>query len=132
MLTRRIALVLRIGAVVFALSAFALLFNPWYFLDFIGVTSQANLATQELVWAMRMIGLTLVIVALMMPVVAAFAPERVLRQVAIVMVPTCIGLSILSAFAPGQWGTGRILYVAIGVCFALGYLFALQGRRRNH
>lgn len=132
MLTRRMALVLRIGAVVFAISAIALLSSPGNFLDFIGITSQTALATQELIWAMRMTGLTLVIVALMMPVVAAFAPERVLRQVGIVMVPTCIGLSLLSAFAPGQWGVGRILYVAIGVAFALGYLFALQGRRRNH
>lgn len=132
MLTRRIALVLRIGAVVFALSAAALLFNPRYFLDFIGVTSQTNPSTQEIVWSMRMIGLTLVIVSIMMPVVAAFAPERVLRQVAVVMVPTCIGLSILSAFAPGEWVAGRVVYVVIGVGFALAYLFALQGRRRNH
>ena len=132
MLTRRIALVLRIGAVVFALSAIALMVNPAYFLHFIGVTSEENLATSELEWAMRMIGLTLVIVSIMMPVVAAFAPERVLRQVAVVMVPTCMGLSILSAFAPGQWVAGRFAYVAIGLGFALAYVFALQGRRRNH
>ena len=132
MLTRRIALVLRIGAVIFALSALALLLNPRYFLDFIGVTSETNLATQELLWAMRMMGLTLVIVSITMPVVAAFAPERVLRQVAVVVVPNCVGLSVLSAFAPGEWVVGRIGYVAIGIGFALGYLFALQGRRRNH
>ena len=132
MLTRRIALVLRTGAVVFALSAVALLLQPQLFLNFIGVTSGNDPALPELLWAMRMIALSLLVAATMMPVVAAFASERTLRQVASLMVPISGALALLTAFAPGTWPLGRFLYVAIGIGFSLAYLYGLQGRRRNH
>jgi hypothetical protein len=81
---------------------------------------------------MRMIGAVLVIVATMMPVVAAFASERTLRQVASIMVPVCLTLSFLTVVAPGSWTLGRWGYIAVGTAFALAYLYGLQGRRRNH
>lgn len=132
MLTRRIALVLRVGAVVFAVSALALLLEPSFFVRFIGVVGMEDAVTPELTWAMRMIGAVLVIVATMMPVVAAFASERTLRQVASIMVPVCLTLSFLTVVAPGSWTLGRWGYIAVGTAFALAYLYGLQGRRRNH
>ncbi len=132
MLTRRIALVLRVGAVIFAVSALALLIEPNFFVKFIGVIDSEASASPELSWAMRMTGVVLIIVATMMPVVAAFASERTLRQVAAIMIPTCLALSFLTVVAPGSWTFGRWSYVAVGSGFALAYLYGLQGRRRNH
>lgn len=132
MLTRRIALVLRVGAIVFAVSALALLIEPNFFIKFIGVIDGASSVTPELSWAMRMMGAVLVIVATMMPVVAAFASERTLRQVAAIMVPTSLALSYLTVVAPGNWTLGRWIYTVVGTGFGLAYLYGLQGRRRNH
>ena len=132
MLTRRIALVLRVGAVVFAVSALALLVEPSFFVKFIGVVGADESVTSELTWAMRMIGAVLVIVATMMPAVAAFASERTLRQVASIMVLVCLTLSFLTVVAPGSWTLGRWGYIVVGTTFALAYLYGLQGRRRNH
>jgi hypothetical protein len=132
MLTRRIALVLRVGAIIFGVSAVALLIEPSFFLRFLGIVSQSDQIPSELHWAMRMIGLVLTIVAAMMPAVASFATERVLRQVAVVMTLVSAALSLLTVSAPGEWTVGRGLYVTIGGLFAIAYLYGLQGRRRNH
>jgi ABC-type Mn2+/Zn2+ transport system permease subunit len=118
--------------VVFAVSALALLLEPSFFVRFIGVVGTEDAVTPELTWAMRMIGAVLVIVAMMMPVVAAFASERTLRQVASIMVPVCLTLSFLTVVAPGSWTLGRWGYIAVGTAFALAYIYGLQGRRRNH
>lgn len=132
MLSRRIALVLRVGGIIFAVSALALLIEPNFFLEFLGVVTEESVVSAELIWAMRMMGVVLVIVSTMMPVVAAFASERTLRQVAAVMVPTCFALSLFTLTAPGIWSLGRWVYIAIGTCFGFAYLYGLQGRRRNH
>ena len=132
MLTRRIALVLRVGAIIFGVSALALLVEPAFFLKFLGIVSQSDQVPSELNWAMRMIGLVLIIVAAMMPVVAAFASERVLRQVAVVMTLVSSALSLLTVSAPGRWTIGRSAYVVVGGIFVFGYIYGLQGRRRNH
>jgi len=39
MLSRRIALVLRVGGIIFAVSALALLIEPNFFLEFLGVVT---------------------------------------------------------------------------------------------
>jgi O-antigen/teichoic acid export membrane protein len=132
MLTRRIALVLRVGAIIFGVSALALLVEPAFFLKFLGLFTQNDQVPAELNWAMRMIGLVLIIVAAMMPVVAAFASERALRQIAVVMILVSSALSLLTVSAPGKWTIGRGLYVVVGGVFAIGYIYGLQGRRRNH
>jgi O-antigen/teichoic acid export membrane protein len=132
MLTRRIALVLRLGALVFAVSALALLIDPNFFVTFTGVVVAEGSVPPELAWAMRMMGAVLIIVATMMPVVAAFASERTLRQVAAIMVPTCLTLSFLTVVAPGRWTLGRWGFIVLGTVFALAYLYGLQGRRRDY
>ena len=132
MLARRLALTLRMGAIVFALSALALIAAPEFFLEFLKIEKNESGYSEEIIWAMRMIGAVLVIVATMMPVVAAFASERTLRQVASIMVLVCLTLSFLTVVAPGSWTLGRWGYIVVGTTFALAYLYGLQGRRRNH
>jgi hypothetical protein len=68
----------------------------------------------------------------MMPLVAAFAPERALRQVAILMVGICSLLTLLTVLTPAPWGIGKAGYVLVGTLFALAYIYGLRGERRNH
>jgi len=48
MLSRRIALVLRVGGIIFAVSALALLIEPNFFLEFLGVVTEESVVSAEL------------------------------------------------------------------------------------
>ena len=132
MLARRLALTLRVGAIVFALSALALVAAPQSFLEFLKIEKSPGGYSEELVWAMRMMGVCLLIASVMMPLVAAFAPERALRQVGVLMVGICSLLTLLTFFAPAPWGIGKVAYALVGALFTLTYIYGLRGRRRNH
>lgn len=129
---RRLALILRLGAIIFAISAFALLLSPERFLKFLGFDPEEVNYSVELLWAMRMIGACLLIASVMMPVVASFAQERALRQVGALMVGISALLTVLTLATPAPWGIGKALFIAVGGGFALAYLYGLKGRRRNH
>ena len=132
MLARRLAIILRVGAIVFALSALALIATPELFLEFLKIEKEQSAYSQALIWAMRMIGVCLLIASVMMPLVAAFAPERALRQVGVLMVGICSLLTLLTFLTPAPWGIGKIAYLAIGAFFTLAYIYGLRGRRRNY
>ena len=132
MLARRLALTLRVGAIVFALSALALVAAPQSFLEFLKIEKSPGGYSEELVWAMRMMGVCLLIASVMMPLVAAFAPERALHQVGVLMVGICSLLTLLTFFAPAPWGIGKVAYALVGALFTLTYIYGLRGRRRNH
>ncbi|NDA36212.1 MAG: hypothetical protein EBX82_02460 [Actinobacteria bacterium] len=132
MLAKRLGFTLRSGAIVFALSAFALLAFPVSFLQFLALESGPLGYSQEIIWAMRMTGASLLIAAVMMPLVAAFASERALRQVAVLMVGICSLLTLLTFLTPAPWAIGKISYVAVGALFTFAYIYGLRGRRRNH
>ncbi len=132
MLARRLAITLRVGAIVFAFSALALIATPELFLEFLKIEKEQSTYSQALIWAMRMIGVCLLIASVMMPLVAAFAPERALRQVGVLMVGICSLLTLLTFLTPAPWGIGKIAYLAIGAFFTLAYIYGLRGRRRNY
>ena len=132
MLARRLAITLRVGAIVFALSALALIATPELFLEFLKIEKEQSTYSQALIWAMRMIGVCLLIASVMMPLVAAFAPERALRQVGVLMVGICSLLTLLTFLTPAPWGIGKIAYLVIGAFFTLAYVYGLRGRRRNY
>jgi len=132
MLARRLALTLRVGAIVFALSALALVAAPQSFLEFLKIEKSPGGYSEELVWAMRMMGVCLLIASVMMPLVAAFAPERALRQVGVLMVGICSLLTLLTFLTPAPWGMGKVTYALVGALFTLTYIYGLRGRRRNH
>jgi hypothetical protein len=131
MLARRLALTLRVGAIVFALSALALFVAPQSFLEFLKIEKGPVGYSEEIVWAMRMMGVCLLIASVMMPLVAAFAPERALHQVGVLMVGICSLLTLLTFFAPAPWGIGKVAYALVGALFTLTYIYGLRGRRRN-
>jgi hypothetical protein len=62
--------VLRLGSLVFGLSAIALIFAPRFFTDLLGLIGNANLD-----WAMQMIGITLVALTGNMFVVSMHASD---------------------------------------------------------
>ena len=132
MLARRLALTLRVGAIVFALSALALVAAPQSFLEFLKIEKSPGGYSEELVWAMRMMGVCLLIASVMMPLVAAFAPERALRQVGVLMVGICSLLTLLTFLTPAPWGMGKVTYALVGALFTLTYIYGLRGRKRNH
>ena len=131
MLARRLALTLRMGAIIFALSALALIAAPDFFLEFLKIAKEQSGYGEEIIWAMRMIGVCLLIASVMMPLVAAFAPERALRQVGVLMVGICSLLTLLTFLTPAPWGIGKVAYLLVGTLFTLAYIYGLRGRRRH-
>ena len=131
MLAKRLALILRMGAIVFALSALALVAAPEFFLEFLKIAKEQSGYSKEIIWAMRMIGVCLLIASVMMPLVAAFASERALRQVGVLMVGICSLLTLLTFLTPAPWGIGKVAYLFVGTLFTLAYIYGLRGRRRH-
>jgi O-antigen/teichoic acid export membrane protein len=72
MLAKRLVLTLRVGAIVFALSALALFVAPQSFLEFLKIEKGPVGYSEEIVWAMRMMGVCLLIASVMMPLVWDF------------------------------------------------------------
>ena len=132
MLAKRLAFTLRMGAIVFALSALALIAAPELFLEFLKIAKEESGYSEEIIWAMRMIGVCLLIASVMMPLVAAFASERALRQVGVLMVGICSLLTLLTFLTPAPWGIGKVVYLLVGALFTLAYIYGLRGRRRNY
>jgi hypothetical protein len=129
MLTRRVALILRIGAGLFFLASLALLIRPDQVAHYFGFAP--TILTPEFRWVLRLMGAIFLIPALLAPLVAAFAGERGLRQAASGMAFISLGVGVLILSAPIPWTAGMLSASALGIFFSLGYFFALRGRRRN-
>jgi hypothetical protein len=108
------------GAVVFGASAIFLLAAPEVFLDLLGLEDSA-----ELIWAMRMIGITLIALAGNMWQNAKSTNAGVIRFVGRVMLISALSLGVLTIFIPAELTVFSITYAAIGLSFALLYLINL-------
>lgn len=112
--------VLRTGAIVFGLSALFLLILPSLFLELLGLTYSA-----EMVWAMRMIGITLVALAGNMWNNAAQISDERVGSVAKVMCASATALGVLTLLIPGEITWFSYLYAAVGFGFGIAYLINL-------
>jgi hypothetical protein len=108
------------GAVVFGASAIFLLAAPAVFLDLLGLEDSA-----ELIWAMRMIGITLIALAGNMWQNAKSTNTGVIRFVGRVMFISALSLGVLTIFIPAELTLFSVVYAAIGLSFALLYLINL-------
>jgi len=119
---------LRIGALVFGLSAVLLLVAPGFFLDLLLLDG----ASESLRWAMRMIGLTLIALAANMVIVARSSNDSAVATAGIVMAIVATALGVLTLTLPATLGWFAILYAAVGFAFGLNYTACLirQGRTR--
>ena len=112
--------VLKAGSIVFGASALFLLLLPDLFLDLLGL-SQSN----EMAWAMRMIGITLLALAGNMWNNAGQNSDVRVGNVAKVMCVSATALGVLTLLIPGEITWFSYLYAAVGFGFGLAYLVNL-------
>jgi hypothetical protein len=115
---------LRIGAIVFSLSAALLLLAPGLFLDLLLLDGDSA----PLQWSMRMIGLTLIALSVNMWLVARSERESSVTAAGIVMATVAAALGMLTLTVPVALGWFAILYAAIGFVFSLNYVICLVRR----
>jgi hypothetical protein len=114
---RALRTTLKAGSIVFGASALFLLILPNIFLDLLGLTS-----SQEMVWSMRMIAITLVALAGNMWNNSLQSSDARVGRVAAVMCVSATALGVLTLLTPAQLTWFTYLYAAIGFGFALSYL----------
>ena len=111
---------LKAGTVVFGLSALFLLIAPGLFLDLLGIDE-----TDEMIWAMRMIAITLVALAGNMWQNSKLNTASSLGFVGRVMFIAAAALGFLTIFIPNELTPFAILYAIIGFGFSVSYLVNL-------
>jgi hypothetical protein len=112
---------LKAGSAVFGASAIFLLISPNLFLDLLNLESN-----DQMVWSMRMIGITLLALAGNMWQNSKITNNAAaLKYVGIVMVLAAAGLGFLTIFIPSPLNPFTIGYAVIGFSFALVYLINL-------
>ena len=111
---------LKAGSIVFGLSAIFLLIAPGIFLDLLGVTNNS-----EMIWSMRMIGITLIALAGNMWQNSKLNNATALGYVGRVMFIAAAGLGFLTIFIPAPLTPMAIAYAMIGFGFSLSYLINL-------
>jgi hypothetical protein len=112
--------VLRAGSIVFGASAVILLVLPAFFLELLGLSQ-----SDEMVWAMRMIGITLLALAGNMWNNAGQDSDVRVGNVAKVMCVSATALGVLTLLIPGEITWFSYLYAAVGFGFGLAYLVNL-------
>lgn len=116
---------LRGGAIVFGLSALALILAPGVFLDLLGIET-----TLPLTWSMVMIGITLVALCGNMAVVSITASDGGVRSAAVVMLFSAAGLGMVTLLIPVAYTWFTLLWAGIGFGFSLLYLVGLLRAQR--
>jgi len=112
---------LKAGSAVFGTSAIFLLITPNLFLNLLDLESN-----NQMVWSMRMIGITLFALAGNMWQNSKMTNNAAgLKYVGIVMVLAAAGLGFLTIFIPATLNPFTIGYAVIGFSFALVYLINL-------
>ena len=115
--------VLRLGSLVFGLSAIALLFAPRLFLDLLGIAGSPDLD-----WSMQMIGITLVALSGNMFVVSFQASDPGVLWAARVMQVSAFALGVLTLFIPTGVNWLVVVYALIGFGFSAAYTLLLFKR----
>ena len=116
--------VLRLGSLVFGLSAAALIAVPRSFTDLLGLSGNT-----ELNWSMQMIGITLVALSGNMFFGSFHASDSGVIWVARVMQVSAFGLGVLTLFVPSGVNWFVITYSLIGFGFSAAYTLLLLKKR---
>lgn len=115
---------LKAGSLVFGISAIFLLIAPAQFLDLLELESN-----DQMVWAMRMIGITLFALAGNMWQNSKLNNNQAgLKFVGRVMFVSAAALGLLTIFIPTTLSPFAIGYALIGLAFAISYLVNLFKR----
>jgi hypothetical protein len=119
---------LRVGAVVFGLSALLLVIAPGLFLDLLLLDG----TSMPLQWSMRMTGLTLVALSANMWIVSRAAGDAAVKAAGIVMAIVATALGILTLMIPATLGWFSIAYAGVGFAFAIAYVVSMMQAHRSH
>jgi len=111
---------LKAGSIVFGASALFLLIAPALFLDLLGIDE-----SDQMIWAMRMIAVTLVALAGNMWQNSKLNTAASLGFVGRVMFIAAASLGFLTVFIPTELTPFAILYAIIGFGFSVSYLVNL-------
>ena len=112
---------LKAGSIVFGLSAIFLLISPTLFLELLGLDK-----SDQLIWSMRMIGITLFALAANMWQNSKLNNSPAgLKFVGRVMFLAALSLGFLTLFIPTTLTPFTIGYAVIGFGFAISYLVNL-------
>ena len=117
---KRLQTILKLGSIVFGLSALFLLIDPTTFLELLKLES-----SESLEWSMRMIAITLIALTGNMLSVSRFGSETSVLFSARVMVVSAAALGALTLLIPAEFGWFTIAYAAVGFLFSVAYLSAL-------
>jgi hypothetical protein len=112
---------LKIGSIVFGLSALLLLLAPSYFLHLLLMDEKSD----QLIWSMEMIGITLVALAGNMWVNSSNSDDKSVRRVGGVMAICATGLGALTMAIPVEIGWFAIAYAIVGFAFGVNYALCL-------
>ena len=116
---------LRLGALVFGLSALLLLFMPKFFLDLLNMDSKDS----SLIWSMQMIGITLVALAGNMWVNSKNSDPSSIKRVGLVMAVCASALGVLTLLIPVSMGWFAIAYAVIGFAFGANYFICIVRKK---
>lgn len=111
---------LKAGSVVFGLSALLLVFSPRVFLELLNMD-----ATNQLLWSMRMIGITVFALAGNLWNNSMHDDRKRIINVARVMCISAAFLGLLTLLIPAELSWFAYLYATIGFAFSLSYLINL-------
>jgi hypothetical protein len=114
--------VLRLGSIVFGLSAVALILTPGLFNALLGLENSLALE-----WSMRMTGITLVALSGNMFAHASRGSDKSVLLSARVMMASAFALGVLTLLIPVNLNWFTYLYAAVGFGFSAAYaLFLLK------
>ena len=121
---QRLRGVLRLGALVFAISSLVLFLAPRVFTDLLGLPGYLNLD-----WYMQLSGVTILTLGGLMFVIAQAGSTNGVLWAARVMMVGAFGLGVMTLLIPTGVTWFVILYALIGFGFSSAYLVFLA--RRN-
>ena len=121
---QRLRGVLRLGALVFAISSLVLFLAPRVFTDLLGLPGSLNLD-----WSMQLSGVTILTLGGLMFVIAQAGSTNSVLWAARVMMVGAFGLGVMTLLIPTGVTWFVILYALIGFGFSSAYLVFLA--RRN-
>ena len=121
---QRLRGVLRLGALVFAISSLVLFLAPRVFTDLLGLPGSLNLD-----WSMQLSGVTILTLGGLMFVIAQAGSTNSVLWAARVMMVGAFGLGVMTLVIPTGVTWFVILYALIGFGFSSAYLVFLA--RRN-
>ena len=121
---QRLQGVLRLGALVFAISSLVLFLAPRVFIDLLGLPGSLNLD-----WSMQLSGVTILTLGGLMFVIAQAGSTNGVLWAARVMMVGAFGLGVMTLLIPTGVTWFVILYALIGFGFSSAYLVFLA--RRN-